>query len=58
MSKLSKLFDSQLAVVNMGLESFYEELKEQEVPVIHMDWRPKAGGNKKMASLLGRLKKK
>ncbi len=58
MSKINELFDSKLTVINMGLESFYEELKSQDVPVIHMNWRPKAGGNKKMAGLLGRLKKK
>ncbi len=58
MSKINELFDSKLTVVNMGLESFYEELKSQDVPVIHMNWRPKAGGSKKMAGLLGRLKKK
>ena len=57
MSKINELFGKELKVINMGLESFYKDLKEQNVKVIHMNWRPLAGGNKKMASLLSRLKK-
>ena len=56
MSKINELFNKKLKVVNIGLESFYTDLKKQEVPVIHVDWRPSAGGNKKLASLLSRLK--
>ncbi len=40
----------------MGLESFYKDLKDQDVQTIQMNWRPPAGGNKKMADLLARLK--
>lgn len=56
MGKINELFNKELKVVNIGLESFYTDLKKQEVSVIHVDWRPSAGGNKKMASLLSRLK--
>lgn len=56
MSKVNELFNTELKVINVGLESFYKDLKKQEVPVIHVNWRPTAGGNKKMASLLSRLK--
>lgn len=56
MSKINELFKTDLKVVNIGLESFYSDLKKQEVPVIHVNWRPTAGGNKKLASLLSRLK--
>ena len=56
MSKVNKLFKEELKVINIGLESFYRDLKKQEVPVINIDFRPIAGGNKKMASLLSRLK--
>lgn len=56
MSKINELFKSELKIVNMGLESFYKDLKNQNVKVIHMNWRPLAGGNKKMASLLSKLK--
>lgn len=55
MSNISKLFNSELKVINIGLESFYEDFKKQEVKAIHVDFRPTAGGNKKMASLLSKL---
>ena len=50
MSKVNELFKTPLRVVNVGLESFYEELRSQEVEAIHVEWRPPAGGNKKMNS--------
>ncbi|MCD6436011.1 MAG: fdrA domain protein [Clostridiales bacterium] len=58
MSKVNELFKKEISVVNIGLESFYDELKLQNVKAIHVDWRPPAGGNKKMGSLLSRLKNK
>lgn len=56
--KVNELFKQDLKVINMGLRSFAKDLKSQDVPVIHVDWRPVAGGNKKMASLLSKLKGK
>lgn len=56
MSKINKLFNSELKVINIGLYSFYQDLKKQGVQVINVDFRPVAGGNKKMASLLSKLK--
>lgn len=57
MSKINKLFNSNLQVINMGLESFSKDLKNQKVQVIHMNWRPPAGGNEKMIDLLKKLKR-
>ena len=45
-----------LAGINVGLESFAESLKDQDADAIHVDWRPAAGGNQKMAALLERMK--
>lgn len=56
MSKVNELFNKELKLVNMGLESFYTDLKEQNINVIHVDWKPVAGGNKKLSSLLSKLK--
>lgn len=56
MSKVNELFNKELKVINVGLESFYKDLKTQEIKAIHVDWRPTAGGNKKLSSLLSRLK--
>ncbi|HSL42672.1 MAG TPA: acyl-CoA synthetase FdrA, partial [Anaerolineales bacterium] len=46
-----------LAAINVGLESFYESLTSQGAQAVHVDWRPPAGGNEKLASLLARMKK-
>jgi len=53
---LEKL-NQPLAAINVGLESFYESLILQGVQAIHVEWRPPAGGNEKLASLLARMKK-
>lgn len=44
-----------LRVVNIGLESFAEDLRAQNVRVIQLDWRPPAGGDARLASLLASL---
>jgi FdrA protein len=44
-----------LAVVNVGLESFADDLRADGVPVVQMDWRPPAGGNARLAALLAEL---
>jgi hypothetical protein len=56
LAKVNELFNKELKVINMGLEYFYNDLKEQKVKVIHVDWKPAAGGDKKLSSLLSRLK--
>ena len=46
-----------VAAINVGLESFYESLGSQGARAVQVDWRPPAGGNEKLASLLARMKK-
>jgi FdrA protein len=43
-------------VVNLGLELFATQLAAHGVPVVHVDWRPPAGGDARLASLLERLR--
>ncbi len=43
-----------LRVVNIGLEHFARELEARGVVVVHVDWRPPAGGAA-VAALLARL---
>jgi FdrA protein len=45
------------AAINVGLESFHESLISQGAQAVQVDWRPPAGGNEKLASLLARMKK-
>jgi FdrA protein len=46
-----------LAAINVGLESFYESLTSQGAQAVHVDWRPAAGGNERLASLLAKMRK-
>jgi FdrA protein len=46
-----------VAGINVGLESFAENLVAQEIPAVHVDWRPPAGGNDKLIGILERMKK-
>jgi FdrA protein len=50
-------FIRPLAAINVGLESFYESLISQGAQAVHVDWRPPAGGNERLASLLAKMKK-
>src|SRR5215212_295760 len=45
------------AAINVGLESFYDSLVSQGAQAVQVQWRPPAGGNEKLASLLARMKK-
>jgi FdrA protein len=54
--KLESL-NQPLAAINVGLESFYESMTLQGAKTVHVEWRPPAGGNEKLASLLARMKK-
>ena len=59
MHQINKLFGEKL---HMVVETFYQDMlsqKEagtQDIEVIHVDWKPVAGGNKKLAGMLGMLK--
>ncbi|MFQ5614165.1 MAG: acyl-CoA synthetase FdrA [Anaerolineae bacterium] len=45
-----------LAAINVGLESFTDSLAAQEARVIHVNWRPPAGGNERLMGILERMK--
>jgi hypothetical protein len=49
------VLDTPVRVINVGLEGFAAELKAQAVPVTHVQWQPPAGGDEKLAALLGKL---
>jgi len=54
-SPIDELSSRPLRVVNLGLSSFAEALREAGTPVVDLDWRPPAGGNPELAALLDRL---
>ncbi len=47
-----------LAAINVGLESFYDSLISQGAQAVHVEWRPPAGGNERLAALLAKMKNK
>jgi len=42
-------------VINVGLDLFARTLAVLDVPVVHVDWRPPADGDARLAALLARL---
>lgn len=44
--------------INVGLESFTESLAEQRAQVIQVDWKPAAGSNERLMSILERMRQK
>ncbi len=46
-----------LTAINVGLESFYDSLLSQGAQAVHVEWRPPAGGNEKLAALLAKMRK-
>jgi len=55
-ARLPALFAAGPRVINLGLEFFATQLTAHGVPVVHVDWRPPAGGDTRLASLLERLR--
>lgn len=46
------------AAINVGLESFYDSLTRQGAMAVHVEWKPPAGGNEKLAGILAKMKKR
>ena len=53
--EIEKFLKASLKVVNVGLEAFAEELEQQSVAVVRVDWQPPAGGDPELADLLSKL---
>ncbi|MCK8058549.1 MULTISPECIES: acyl-CoA synthetase FdrA [unclassified Fusibacter] len=53
--KTKDLFDTDLSVINVGLDIFYQDLIRAHCKAVNVDWRPLAGGDKRMTDLLSRL---
>ena len=52
-----QLFKQDLAVVNLGLASFAENLRASGVEAVQVAWKPPAGGNKAMIEALDRIER-
>lgn len=54
-TKIDELLQKPLVVINLGLKKFAENLEEQKVEVVQVDWIPPAGGDKEMMDLLEQI---
>lgn len=58
MEALNGLFDQPLRVIVVGVETFSDDLRDQDVPVVHMSWRApteEEQSNKALASRLAAM---
>jgi FdrA protein len=49
------ILTEKLKVVNIGIKTFADDLRSQDVEVVHVDWKPPAGGDIEMLKLLAKL---
>jgi FdrA protein len=52
-----EVLSSPVVAINVGLETFYDSLTGQGVEAVQLEWRPPAGGNDQLMSILERMKK-
>lgn len=55
--QVTELLSTTPRVINIGLESFVDPIIEFGGDAVQFDWRPKAGGNKKLIKILDELAK-
>jgi hypothetical protein len=53
--KKESILTEELKVVNIGISTFADDLRSQNVEVVHVDWKPPAGGDVEMLRLLEKL---
>jgi FdrA protein len=51
-----EVLQAPVAAINIGVEIFFESLLDQGAGAVHVDWRPPAGGDERLLSLLDKLK--
>ena len=56
MSNKPEILGKSMKVINVGLETFYKALKDQGVPVAHVEWKPPAGGNDQLLAILDKMR--
>jgi len=53
--KKKTILSEKLKVVNIGISTFADDLRSQDVEVVIVDWKPPAGGDVEMLRLLEKL---
>ena len=54
-ARIERLLAEPPRVINVGVALFAEQLREQGVAVVQLDWRPPAGGDERLAEILAQL---
>ena len=49
------LLEGPPRVINIGLSSFADDLKRQDIEMVNLNWSPPARGNVELANLLAKL---
>lgn len=52
----AEFLNQPVAAVNLGLETFYDSLREQGARAVQVDWRPPAGGDERLQAILQKMK--
>ncbi len=55
MADEKSIITQKLKVINIGLDLFYQDLKDLGVDVVHVDWRPPAAGDSRLIDILDKL---
>lgn len=53
--EMASILQEEVKVVNIGIREFVQALDEQEVPVVHVDWRPPTEEDEEIENLLEAL---
>jgi hypothetical protein len=51
----ASILSETLKVVSIGVSTFADDLRSQDVEVVSVDWKPPAGGDVEMMKLLEKL---
>ncbi|MGA2199415.1 MAG: hypothetical protein ABSG45_05705 [Nitrososphaerales archaeon] len=54
-TKEGGILTKRLKVVNIGISTFADDLRSQDVEVVAVDWKPPAGGDVGILKLLEKL---
>ena len=50
-----KILGIRLKIINIGVRAFYDDLKRQNIDVVHVDWQPPASGESELVKLLKKM---
>lgn len=53
--QISELLTKPLVAINLGIDGFAQSLERQGVEVVRVDWKPPAGGDQALISILDQL---